>query len=212
MGVCPLSGLTIDYEETVVRPAEGEVCCRSRFEMLITIILVFVACLLPVLVFAVARRRSAFSGSPSELAAQLHPVDIEAFCNLIDPDEEDFLRTNLPPTLFRSIQRERLLAATEYVAAVSHNAAILTKFGGAIRDHADVTVALAAQQLANNAIRLRLHCFLVRANLWTAIALPGAGLLSGSFVERYQQINGLTRTLLRLRAPANSTQASVSAG
>jgi|HubBroStandDraft_6_1064221.scaffolds.fasta_scaffold345461_2 hypothetical protein len=180
--------------------------------MLITIIVVFVAILLPVVVFVLARRRSSLNLLPSELTSQLHPVDIEAFCNLIDPDEEHFLRTNLPPALFRSIQRERLLAATEYVAAVSHNAAVLTRLGEAARFHAEAGVAHAAQQLANRAVRLRLHCLLVRVNLWTAIAWPGAGLSSGSFVERYEQINGLTRTLLRLRAPANSSHASVSAG
>jgi hypothetical protein len=180
--------------------------------MLITVVLIFVACLLPVVVFAVSRRRSSFNVSPNKLTSQLQPVDIEAFCNLVDPDEESFLRTNLPPALFRSVQRERLLAATEYVAAVSHNAAVLTRLGEAMRHHADAGIAQAAQQLANNAVRLRLHCFLVTANLWTAIALPGAALPSGSVVERYQQLNGLTRNLARLRAPASGSQASVTGG
>lgn len=180
--------------------------------MLMIVVLIFVACLLPVVVFAISRRRSASRLSPAELTSQLQPVDIEAFRNLIDPDEESFLQTNLPPALFRSVQRERLRAAIEYVAAVSRNAAILTRVGEAVRDYSDAGVAEAAQELANNAVRLRLHCFLVTANLWTAIALPAASLSSGSVVERYQQINGLTRKLLRMRAPANGSHASVSAG
>lgn len=196
--------------EPIAPPAESELCCRPGFEMLITFVLVFLACLFPAVVFAIARRRSASKLSPSELTSQLQPVDIEAFCNLVDHDEESFLRSNLPPALFRSIQRERLLAATEYVAAVSHNAAILTRLGDAVRHHSDTSIAQAAQQLANNAVRLRLNCFLVTVNLWTAIALPGATLSSGSLVDRYQQINGLTRNLLRLRTPGS--QASVSAG
>lgn len=180
--------------------------------MLITVLLIFVACLLPVLVFYIARRRSSLGVSPSELTAQLRLVDIEAFCNLVDPDEESFLRTNLPPALYRSIQRQRLLAATEYVAAVSHNAAILTRLGEAARHHADAGVARAAEELANRAVRLRLHCLLVTLNLWAAIALPGAALSSGSLVEHYEQMNGLTRNLLRLRTPASSSQAPASAG
>ena len=178
--------------------------------MLITVVLVFLACLFPAVVFAITRRRSASKLSPSDLTSQLQPVDIEAFCNLVDHDEESFLRSNLPPALCRSIQRERLRAATEYVAAVSHNAAILTRLGDAVRHHPDTSISQAAQQLANNAVRLRLNCFLVTVNLWTAIALPGATLSSGSLVDRYQQINGLTRNLLRLRTPGS--QASVSAG
>lgn len=184
----------------------------SVFDMLITVVIIFVACLLPVVVFAITRRRSSLKVSPGELTSQLQPVDIEAFCNLVDPDEESFLQTNLPPALFRSVQRERMRAAIEYVAAVSRNAAILTRLGEAARSHSDADVARAAQQLANNAVRLRLHCFFVTANLWTAIALPGTGLSSGSLVERYQQINGLSRNLLRLRAPANGSHATVSAG
>jgi hypothetical protein len=178
--------------------------------MLITVLLIIVACLVPVLVLAVTRRRSSLEVSGAELTAQLHRVDIEAFCNLVDPDEESFLRTNLPRALFRSIQRERLLAAADYVAAVSHNAAVLTRLGESARHHADAVVAQTAEQLANRAVRLRLQCLLVTLNLWTAIVLPGASLSSVSFVEHYEQINGLTRNLLRLRAPQDSSQASVS--
>ncbi len=182
----------------------------TGFKMLITVLLVFVACLVPVLVFAVTRRRGTLEVPAGELTAQLYWVDIEAFCNLVDPDEESFLRTNLPPALFRSIQRERLLAATDYVAAVSHNAALLTRLGEAARHHADAVVAQTAEQLANRAVRLRLQCLLVTLNLWAAIALPGASLSSGSFVEHYEQINGLTRNLLRLRAPHGGSQVSAS--
>ena len=196
--------------EPIACSAEWRYAAARGSEMLITVILVFFACLFPAVIFAITRRRSASKLSPSELTSQLQPVDIEAFCNLVDHDEESFLRSNLPPALFRSIQRERLRAATEYVAAVSHNAAILTRLGDAVRHHPDTSIAQAAQQLANNAVRLRLNCFLVTVNLWTAIALPGATLSSGSLVDRYQQINGLTRNLLRLRTPGS--QASVSAG
>jgi hypothetical protein len=176
--------------------------------MLIPIILIAVACLLPAVLFGLTRRRSAASPSPGDLTSQLLPVDVEAFCNLVDPEEEQFLRSNLPPSLFRSVQRERLRAAAEYVSAVSHNAVILTRLGSAVRNYEDATVSQAAQELSNSAVRLRLHCLLVTLNLWTAIALPGAALPATSFVERYQQLNGLARRLGRLRYPSTTSEVS----
>ena len=40
--------------------------------------------------------------SPAE---HIHPVDVVAFRNLIDPEEEDFLRRSLPPAEFRKMRR-----------------------------------------------------------------------------------------------------------
>jgi hypothetical protein len=178
--------------------------------MLIIIILIAIAVLLPVVVFLLRGRGSYVRVSPAELTARLRPVDIEAFCNLVDPDEESFLRSNLPPGLFRSVQRERLLAATEYVGAASHNAIILTKLAEVARNHADTSSVQAARELTNTAVRLRLHCLLVTINLWTAIVLPGAGLSSGTFVEEYQQLNGLARRLARLSHHSTPSEAAAS--
>lgn len=144
-----------------------------------------------------------------ELAACLRPVDLEAFCNLVDPEEESFLRSNLPPPVFRSIQRERLLAATEYVGAVSHNAAVLIRIGEAARDHADPEIAYAAQEMANSAVRLRLHCLLVFLRLWTAILVPDTGFSSASLADRYQHLSNLSRRLGQLRYASRTSGASV---
>jgi hypothetical protein len=176
--------------------------------MITVIALIIVACLLPVLFFQITRGRFSAQLAPAELVNRLRSVDVEAFCNLVDPDEEEFLRSSLPPSLFRSVQRERLLAATEYVSAVSHNAAILSRIGEASRHHADPEVIRAGQELANNAVRLRLHCTLVLLRLWTAIVLPGVGLSPVSLAERYQHLSGLARRLGRLRHPANSPEIS----
>src|SRR5262245_17484957 len=57
--------------------------------------------------------RSAKIPSP----ADLHAIDVEAFRNLIDEDEEAYLRNHLPAREFRRVHRERMLAAVEYVRA-----------------------------------------------------------------------------------------------
>ncbi len=55
----------------------------------------------------------------------LTPVDLDAFENLTDPEEEAFLRHNLSPAEFRSVQRLRIRVAKMYVAAMSKNASTM---------------------------------------------------------------------------------------
>ena len=175
--------------------------------MTITLVLIAFACLLPP-AFLLIRRGTLPARIPlNELVGLIRPVDVEAFCNLVDPDEELFLRENLPAPIFRSIQRERLLAATEYVGAVSHNAAVLLRIAEAARDHTDPAVAEAAIEMANSAARLRLHCSLVFLRLWTAILVPQAGPSSLSLPERYQDLNSLSRRLGQLRHASAASDA-----
>jgi hypothetical protein len=176
--------------------------------MMITILLIAFAGLLPPAFFLIRRGRLPGRIPLDELVGHMRPVDVEAFSNLVDPEEESFLRSNLPGPLFRSIQRERLLAATEYVAAVSHNAAVLLRIGEAARHHVDPTVSEAGQEMANSAARLRLHCSLLSLRLWTAILVPGAGFTSASLVERYQHLSSLSRRLGQLRYPAKVPRVS----
>ncbi|MFZ0802262.1 MAG: hypothetical protein WAN70_08850, partial [Terriglobales bacterium] len=51
----------------------------------------------------------------------IRSVDLRAFRNLTDPEEEEYLRLNLPPADFRRIQRERLRAAVEYIRCAAFN-------------------------------------------------------------------------------------------
>lgn len=171
-------------------------------KMIFTIILVLVACVVPFLFVAITRGRFSARIPVDDLAPRRRSVDMEAFCNLMDPEEESFLRSNLPPRLFRSVQRERLLAATEYVRAVSLNAAILLRIGEATRHDPDSEVVRAGQELANNAVRLRLHCSLVLLRLWMNLLFPRAGQSSAPLVERYQHLGSLARRLGQLRHPS----------
>jgi hypothetical protein len=175
--------------------------------MMITIVLIAFACLLPPAFFLIRRGHLPARIPLGELVTHMRPVDVEAFCNLVDPDEESFLRSNLPARIFRSIQRERLLAATEYVSAVSHNAAVLLRIAEVARDHANPEISQAAQEMANSAVRLRLHCLFVFLRLWTAILVPDAGFSSASLVDRYQHLSVLSRRLGQLRYSSRTSGA-----
>ncbi len=107
-----------------------------------------------------------------DLAGRTRPVDLEAFRNLVDPREEDFLRASLLPRHFRDIQRQRMRAALDYIRNTSHNAAILLRLGEAATRSADPRIAQAGRQLIDNALRLRAYALLSGAKLYVRIAFP----------------------------------------
>ena len=110
------------------------------------------------------------------LAEHIRAADVEVFRNLVDPEKEKVLRTNLPPGEFRRIQRERLRAAMECVSCAAHNAAILLRLADAVRCSPDPATAEAAEKVVDNAIRLRLYAIQVIPRLYLRMILPGARL------------------------------------
>ena len=124
-------------------------------------------------------------------------LDIEAFTNLIDPEEDAFLRDNLSPKKFREIKRQRAWAALLYSREAGRAAAALAKIGQAARRSSDAKIAESGVQLSENAFRLRLQtikgCFhFLGEILWPARStrsLPPV-------VEYYQRA---TETFLLLR-------------
>src|SRR5215467_2346300 len=115
----------------------------------ILLITAIAVALLAILWFAV-RGRSAAVTDLSDIERLTKPVDLEAFRNLVDPEEEEYLRSNLSAADFRSVQRERLLAAVDYMTGVSRNAAVLLRLGELARRSSDAEVAVAGQDLVNN--------------------------------------------------------------
>jgi len=153
-------------------------------------------------ILQVARRRRIQISNASGLVKLTHAVDLEAFCNLMDPAEDAFLRANLPPPAYRKLRRERLLIAIQYVRAVSSNAVVLLALGEAVRRNPDPGIAAAGEQMVDSAIRLRLNSAVVLLNLWAAVALPKAKVPAAALVSRYQHLKALASHLGRLQSPA----------
>src|ERR1700680_4628522 len=142
--------------------------------MTITLILVLVAFLaLGFFIIRLVRGRASTPEIVENPAEHIRSVDIEAFRNLVDPEEEEFLRGSLPPAEFRRIQRERLRAAVEYLSCAAQNAAILLRLADAGRHSSDPATAEAAEKLVDNAIRLRLYASLAIPRLYLGMILPG---------------------------------------
>jgi hypothetical protein len=150
-------------------------------------------------VFAAARGHGAAVASVSDLQGRTRPVDLAAFRNLIDPDEEEYLRANLPSHEFRVIQRERLRAAIDYVRSAAANASVLLRLGEAARRSDDAEVAAAGQELVTHALRLRMYAPFAEAKLRAGILWPEARISHSHISDSYENMAGLVNRIGRLQ-------------
>ncbi|MGA7380277.1 MAG: hypothetical protein WBX03_05455 [Terriglobales bacterium] len=149
--------------------------------MTFSIILAILALSVPIVI-----RLAKGSGMPQ--VEDIRSVDLRAFRNLTDPEEEEYLRLNLPPADFRRIQRERLRAAVEYIRCAAFNAAVLMRVAEAARHSPDPATVQAAARLIDNAIRLRSYALRAIPKLYLAMVLPGRRFSLARVTDTYEQM------------------------
>jgi hypothetical protein len=176
--------------------------------MILSFILVAVALAILVLLLYLEGGRHHSVGRMQDLAGRTRPVDIDAFRNLMEPKEDDFLRACLRPREFRAIQRERTRSALDYIRNTTHNAAYLLRLGEAAARSADPRIALAGRQLVDSALRLRAYTLLTRAQLYLRMALPGTRFSYGKIADKYQHLSGLAGQLALMQHPAQAARLS----
>jgi len=118
-------------------------------------------------------------------AVQLNPVDLDAFETLTDPEEEQYLKLNLPRAEFRRVQRCRIRAAKTYVSALSQNARVLVAAGQSVRHHPDESIAASGQELMQRAVQLKMRCLASTLRLNAALVFPTLLSPSNSVANRY---------------------------
>lgn len=141
-------------------------------------------------------------GNLDDLAAQLRPIDVDAFRNLIDEREEEYLRAHLPMREFRSVHRERMMAAVEYVWCATRNTSILMSLGEAAKQSADPAVVVAADKLLENALRLRLYAIQSLPRLYLSMVLPHSSAAPHLIAEIYDTMTRQAIVIGCLRRPA----------
>ena len=140
-----------------------------------TLVFVLIALMLLAVFVTFAIRRTKDLPDLDQAATAIQSLDIEAFRNLVDPEEEAFLRARLPPKEFRKIRRERARAALAYVKALSHVSLQFARFGDAAQRSPDPAIAASGRQIANSAIYLRLRALDASAHLILLSIVPGFG-------------------------------------
>jgi len=170
--------------------------------MTLAIIFVVAAALGLVVICSVAVSRSLQISGDVSLAGQIQPIDVEAFRNLIDPAEDDYLRRRLPASEFRLVRRQRLRAMAAYVQTAGKNAAFLVRMGQSALTSGDAQTAEAARRLVDNALLLRRNAAFALLRIYIALAWPNSGLAAAPVLHGYEQLNGSAMLLGRLQNPA----------
>jgi hypothetical protein len=164
----------------------------------ILLVVAAVLALIVVLGAAVSRSLQVSRGG----AETIRPIDTEAFRNLTNPAEDDYLRRRLPAAQFRVVRRERLRAMAAYVQIAGTNATVLVRMGEAALDSGDPQVSSAALRLVNDALLLRRNTTVAMARIYLALAWPNSGFAAVRVADRYEQLSGAAMLLGRLQNPS----------
>ena len=168
--------------------------------MTLAIVLVIAAILALTLVVSLTVRQSLEKSKASQ--SYVEPIDIEAFRNLVDPEETEFLRRRLPPWEFRTVQRQRLHAMASYVQVAGRNAAVLAVIGQSALSSSDAHTAEAARQLVDHALLLRRNAAFALLRINLALAWPTLRMGAIPVLRGYERLNGSAMLLGRLQNPA----------
>jgi hypothetical protein len=170
----------------------------------IVIVIAAVLALGIILRLAVTQRLQRNAVAP--LANQLRPIDVDAFRNLINPAEDEYLRGRLPPAQFREVRRARLRAMAAYVQSAASNASILLRVGEAALASGDSRLAAAAEQLINQALLLRRNTAIALLRIYVALAWPYSQFAAVRVIDRYEQLSGSAMLLGRLQHPGRAVR------
>jgi hypothetical protein len=137
-----------------------------------TLVFVLIAFVLLLSFAYLATRRTRDLPDVDQALTAIRALDIEAFRNLVDPEEEAFLRARLPIPEFKKIKRERTRAALAYVRALASVSLQFARFGDAARRSPDPVIAASGKQIADSAVYLRLLALDAGAKLTLSAAFP----------------------------------------
>ncbi len=171
--------------------------------MITTAILVAAGLGLAAFLFSVVRGSTDAKGTLEDVGTVTRPVDLEAFQNLLDPAEDEFLRAMLPPAVFRRVQRERLRAAIGYVERSAANAAVLLRIGEALGKE-EPAVAAIGREIVTAALRLRMYAILVIMILHLRVWMPSVNAPVREVSTRYEELRNQFGRLARTRRPADA--------
>ena len=163
--------------------------------MTVVLVLIAAAMLMVVGIRRAVRGFASEVGSPEELLGRTTTIDLAAFQNLVDPDEDQYLRSQLSWLAFLRVRRARFRAAREYVQMAARNAAIMVRLGQTAQQSRQERISEAGKQLLSVAIETRILAGLVMAQLYVASLVPLWRPSVGSVALAY---SGLRATLDRV--------------
>src|SRR5436305_1192347 len=123
--------------------------------MNVILLIVPLVLLLYFALFAAVRSQGAPIASLDDFQRRWKNVDLRALTNLMDREEERYLRDHLSRRDFKMIQRKRLAVTWEYLSRVGANARLMVRAGQAIQHSSQGEQFLEAYALVADSMRLR---------------------------------------------------------
>ena len=142
----------------------------------------------------------------TDLQDRLKTFDTEAFLNLLNPDEEAFLRRELPPKAYYRVRRMRIRAIIAYLTEACINARTLLAYAERAMGSSHPEAAARARQLAAAAVKFQLLAVVVRSRLALLWLFPSGDLLTGDFLKSYEQLRWSLQRIVALDSPAISSR------
>ena len=177
--------------------------------MTLAIVLVLFAVVTLILLLRITVSRSLQLFKSSNLSPKIEPIDVEAFRNLIDVAESEYLYHRLPAGEFRRVQRERMRAAAAYIRVAGRNASVLVTIAQTALASPDPQTAEAARQLIDRGLLLRRNATLALLRIYLAMAWPQATLAASPVLNGYERLSSSAMLLGRLQNPAVPVRISV---
>ena len=140
--------------------------------MTVLLFLVLVALLIIIGLRQAVRGFAAQVVDPEQLLGRTCHVDLAAFRNLINPEEDAYLTAHLPRIAAWRVRRARYLAASDYVRLTAHNAGILIRLAQTARHSNQVHISEAGRQLLTLALHTRVLAGVTMVQLYIAWLLP----------------------------------------
>jgi hypothetical protein len=153
-----------------------------------TIMISVIALALLATFFLALRSHAQQLHSLEDFKKKWHPLDIEAFANLLDPMEERYLQQNLSSSEFRRISRERLLVTNHYLGRIASNAKLMVQAGQIIQQHNSGEEAIRARQHVQSAMHLRMVVFFAQCAVLGKLVMPQLSTPLQSVLSKYGQV------------------------
>lgn len=142
----------------------------------------------------------------ADLQTRLTTLDTQAFLNLLDPEEEAFLRRELPHKAYYRVRRMRIRATIAYLTEACANARILLAYAERAMASSNPEAAARARQLATAAIKFQLLAMAARSRLIVLWLFPSGDLLADDFMQAYEQLRWGLQKIIALDSPAVSAR------
>ena len=170
--------------------------------MNVVFISLFVLLLVGFALLKIVRSQRDVISNLDDLAGHTRAIDMDAFQNLVNPSETHFLQRSLSPAQFRIVQRERTLAAAEYVRHIAHNAGILIQLGQIARLNPDPQLSEAARMMVERGAHVRIMATLVLMKLYAQSVVPALPFTVEDIFRDYRTLTETAVLFTRLQRPA----------